>query len=150
MAQDQRIDALLREYDACLTTRNHYDNVRWTIATIFVAFSLAAFGLSFNVKITTPTNTAIAVVLLAVFSLLIFGISIAYFEHVQPYVRESLDRALQIEYALVAFGIPMQLQQNIIRKSPNRGRGQLILIFLSIIVLSFWVIRVLIAFVYGI
>ena len=140
MAQDRRIDALLEEYDACLATRDHYDSVRWLIASIFVGFSLTAFGVSFI----DTANPVIPVVLLAVFSLLLFGIAIAFFEHAQPYVKESLDRALQIEYALVAFGIPMQLQQNIRRKS-SQGRGKLILIFLSIIVLSFWIIRVLVA-----
>jgi hypothetical protein len=55
----KRIDVLLEEYQACQNTRNHYDNIRWTIGSIFIAISLAIFGISFTNEVINEQNIVI-------------------------------------------------------------------------------------------
>jgi hypothetical protein len=39
-----RIKALLEEYHDCHQTRDHYDSVRWTIGSIFIASGVLLLG----------------------------------------------------------------------------------------------------------
>jgi hypothetical protein len=106
LSVEKRIEVLLAEYDACHKNRDHYDIIRWTIASIFAGASIAIFGASF---LEPALDSPYAVVLLTVLSLVLLGISAAYHEHVDPWVRISLDRAFEIENELRTLGFGTQL-----------------------------------------
>ncbi len=138
--------ALLTEYEACQTNRNHYDSVRWTIASIFIGFSLTTFGVSFL----NGANTIVAVFLLASFSILLFLIAIAYYEHVDPWIETSQDRLWQIEDQLQDLGLVVRLHHMIDEESGRyEGRGTLITYILIAIVVMFWALRIVALLVTG-
>lgn len=147
MLRDLRVKALLTEYESCHTTKYHYDSVRWTIASIFVGFSLTTFGVSFLDK----ANAVLPVLLLASFSISLFVIAIAWYEHVNPWIETSQDRLWEIEAQLSQyFGIDVRLHRLIRAKSGRfEGRGTMIKNFLVVIVIVFWGLRIALVFIRG-
>jgi len=140
--RDLQVKALLAEYEACHTNRNHYDSVRWTIASLFIGFSLTTFGVSFLKE----ANTIVPVLLLASFSILLFLIAIAYYTHVNPWIETSQDRLWEIEGQLQYYGVNVRLHQMIRARSGHyEGHGTMITNALIVIVIVFWALRVLVA-----
>ena len=66
--EKKKIDVLLAEYQACHRNRDHYDSVRWTIGSIFIATSLTLFGISFLKEV---RGNLMEVIFIAVFSVLL-------------------------------------------------------------------------------
>ncbi len=103
----------LAEYEACNDTRNHYDNIRWTIGSIFMAVSLGLFGLSFSNLFGLPFSNSssdqsvvlVAVVLTFLFSLTLMLIWYQYSQHVNPYVLTAIIRAHEIESSFSEKGL---------------------------------------------
>ena len=94
MPDNHDVEIALAEYEACSDTRNHYDNIRWTIGSIFIAVSLGLFGLSFTDSL---SNQLAAVVFTFLFSLSLILVWYLYFQHVNPYVVTAILRAHKIE-----------------------------------------------------
>jgi hypothetical protein len=142
------LHALMTEYDACFKAWDHYDSVEWTIGSIFIASSLFLLAVSFEVP---PTKISfVAVVSLCVVSLMLFGIWYAYVLHVEPYIKDSWNRAIQIEtWINQQYGaVWLQLESRYLSKH-NRGRGRAITYSLFGLILATAVARIIILFVYG-
>lgn len=139
------IDILLAEYQACHTNRNHYDNLRWTIGSIFIASSLALFGISFMNEVRLP----IEVIMMASFSLLLIVIWYGYNQHVNPYVLASIKRLHEIELELYKMCFDMKLHKSVWEREKKeliKPRGAWITYFLFLIVLGAWFLRLILAF----
>lgn len=137
------VEALLAEYQACHMNRDHYDSVRWTIGSIFIAASLTLFGISFLEPI---VHNRPAVVVMAAFSLFLFAVWYAYNQHVNPYVKTSLRRLREIEselknMGLVSQGVSIPRLHTLIRKAAPEGRGIWIVRALAAMLILAWVLR---------
>lgn len=140
--EKKKIDALLVEYQACHRNRNHYDSVRWTIGSIFIATSLALFGISFLKEV---RERFIEVILITTFSLLLMIIWYAYSAHVNPYVMASTLRFHEIELELEKWDFDVTLHYSV-WKIKQMIRGVWITYFLFLVVLSAWFLRMAIFF----
>jgi len=139
--EKKRIDAFLAEYQACHRNRNHYDSVRWTIGSIFMATSFTLFGISF---METIRNNFMEVNLIAVFSILLTLIWYAYFQHVNLYIMTSFERFLEIETELQKMGLDVRLHHSIVcaSKCKKQKRGYYITAGLLITVFLAWIVRI--------
>jgi hypothetical protein len=144
---DTRVDVLLKEYEMAQDNRNHYENGRWLIATVFIVTSLTLFGASF-LKDVTKDITGLPVILMATSSVTLLLIWKAHWDRVQPFVDESFQRLRGIEGELRNLGftdIP-RLHTNIAeetRRTCRTGKGQWIIWWMLITILSAWFMRLL-------
>jgi heme/copper-type cytochrome/quinol oxidase subunit 4 len=138
-----QIEGLLKEYDVCHSNRNHYDSVRWTIASLFTGFSLAAFGFTFS---SDQAVKPVSVTIVGAFAISMFLIGMAYFLHIEPYIRISIDRLYWIEVELQRLGVNVSLHRSIVSMTP-RGHGKRFIYFLIVIVVAFWILRLILALV---
>jgi len=106
----KKVDILLEEYQACHTNRNHYDNIRWTIGSIFIAISLAIFGISFTAEV---INKLDLIILLAFFSLAFIFVWYLFVLHVNAYVWVSVLRLHEIEQEFREMGFDVRLHKSI-------------------------------------
>ena len=106
--------------------RDHYESVLWTMGTVFVATSLALFGISF-LKDVVGTGKFERVALMALFSLFLFAVWLAYVQHVGPWIRTSLNRCREIEELLSQFKFGLRetpkFQTSIWKESQKQRRG---------------------------
>jgi hypothetical protein len=87
-------------------------------------------------------NNPLAVTLLAVFSILVFLLAIAFYTHVNPWIETSQDRLWEIEAQLTYFQVDVRLHRTIRAKWGRcEGRGTMITIALTVLVIMFWVLR---------
>ena len=77
--------------------------------------------------------------------MLVFGIWVAYNEHVQPWIDLSLYRAHKIEQQLQEWGYNIRLH-TLIKSNTSKGRGRLIRNFLVAIVIGVGFIRIILLF----
>ncbi|NIO37996.1 hypothetical protein GTO27_09880 [Candidatus Bathyarchaeota archaeon] len=138
--QKKEIDVLLAEYQACHRNRNHYDSVRWTIGSIFMATSLALFGISF----VEEQLGILEVLLIAVFSFFLIFVWYAYSQHVNLYVLESLLRFHKIERRLCDMGFDISLHKSIHDRTQQQQqrRGIWSTFLLFVVVLTAWFLRI--------
>jgi len=47
LEKNKTVDVLPTEYQCAHMTRDHYDNIRWIIGTVFIAASIGSLGVSF-------------------------------------------------------------------------------------------------------
>jgi len=138
------VEALLAEYHACHMNRDHYDSVRWTIGSIFIAASLTLFGISFVEPVVRSPRT---VAVMGIFSLFLFGVWCAYNSHVNPYVKTSLRRLVEIESELKSLGLASPHGESIprlhtlIQARAPAGRGVWIVRALAAMLIVAWVLR---------
>jgi len=111
-----QIDILLNEYQACHRNRNHYDSVRWSIGSIFIAASFTVYGFSLGQQ---DKSVALALVLLSMFP---FFIWYFYYQHVNSTVMASIVRMQKIETELRNMDYHINLH-NSIRSIQRRPRG---------------------------
>jgi hypothetical protein len=139
--EKKHIDVLLNEYQACHSIQNHYDNIRWTIGSIFIATSLALFGISFWEVVRIDFWE---VTLIAGFSIALILIWYAYNQHVNPYVMGSIKRCHEIELKLFQMGFNVTLHKSIV-EGRQILKGINITYFLFLTVFSAWIIRIIIS-----
>lgn len=125
----ERAKALLSEYQACHRNRNHYDSVRWTIGSIFIATSLALFGVSFWKEIIDEPQK---VLLVAIFSGALIATWYLYNRHVNPYVMASVVRFHEIEKELRRMGYSINLHRSIATTRKMRGIWVTYLLFMVV------------------
>ena len=128
-----KINVLLEEYQACHRNRNHYDSLRWTIGSIFIATSLALFGLSFGRRFEE-------IFVIAIFSYFLILIWYLYSQHVNPYVMSSIKRFHEIELELWKMGFDTKLHKSIAEIRQERGVN--ITLFLFSAVFALWILRI--------
>ncbi|MCK5626840.1 hypothetical protein KAI23_02605 [Candidatus Bathyarchaeota archaeon] len=135
--KNDRKDVLLAQYQACNTTRDHYDTIRWLIGSIFIGASLTIFGISF----TTPLGIY-EILLIAGFSITLMVIWIFYDNHVQSWIKTSYNLAHEIEEELGYLGL--ELHHRIRAKDDElckTGKGKRIRNYLFYLVVIAWIIR---------
>ena len=137
--KEMRVDVLLAEYRACHMNRNHYDNIRWTIGSIFIVASLTLFGISFFEEV---RHSIFEVELLAIFSIILMIGWMVYVFYVHPFVSLSLDRALEIERELQELGFDAPRLHTSIRAKKQTIRGRYITTSLFILLLVVWLLRI--------
>lgn len=135
-----RGDVLLAEYRACHMNRSHYENIAWTIGSIFIVASLTLFGISFVEEV---RHSIFEVVLLASFSMVLMSVWVIYVFYVHPYVMISLNRLWQIEQELQKLGFNAPRLHTSIRAKKRTIRGRYITSSLFILVLVAWIFRIL-------
>ncbi|MEM3448093.1 MAG: hypothetical protein QXP38_04320 [Nitrososphaerota archaeon] len=137
-SRNDKISVLLAEYQAAHMNRDHYDSMRWTIGSIFIASSLTLLGISFLEPV---AHYHLQVLAITSFSCALFFVWLAYSQHVEPWVKASLKRLYEIEEELKVLGFDMRLHHSIREKRQIRGRW--IRNFLIILVLSSCIVRLL-------
>ena len=134
---EKQIDIWLTEYRACHLNRNHYENVRWIMGSIFIVTSITLLGISFWKEI---INNISEVSLLAIFSLSLMSIWMLYTLYLRLFIRESLCRMREIEKELRNIGYDIKLHTSIHAHRPC-GRARWITCSLFIIVFIAWLFR---------
>lgn len=120
--------------------RDHYESVLWTMGTIFIAASVTLFGLSYY-QSPKPEE----VLLMGIFSVVLFLVWLTYVRHVQPYIDISLSRLPEIERTLQGLGyldIP-RLHTEIRARTGVRREGKYITGWLFFLVFFAWAARIL-------
>jgi hypothetical protein len=143
MSDNHEVEIALAEYQACSDTRNHYDNIRWTIGSVFVAFSLALFGLSFSDSL--GDQLVAATVFMFLFSLSLIVVWYLYFQHVNPYVLFAVVRAHEIEKYLSKYPNGPKLNKKIWEeeKKITHIRGVTITLWLFVSTVLLWMLRIM-------
>ena len=140
---DKRIEVWLVEYKACQQNRDHYDSVRWTMGSIFIATSLTLFGVSFISEI---KKEFWEVCVIASFSLLLTMIWYAYNQHIDPYTLESIKRMHKIEQKLRGMDFDFELQRSVFCASRRHPlgciRGAWITYWLVMAIIGAWFFRI--------
>ena len=147
ITHNPRIDVLLKEYEIAQDNRNHYENGRWLLGTIFIAASLTLFGVSFLKDVTRDT-TGLPVIVMTIFSTALLLIWKVHWDRVQPYVYASFHRLHEIEKELQYLGfkdIP-RLHTEIARETRRtcrEGKGQWVTWWMLTTILCVWFLRFL-------
>jgi hypothetical protein len=134
-----QIKILLQEYQSCHDTRNHYDNVRWMIGSIFIVTSLALFGLSLD----KPLVAVLLAFLSSVSSMMIWYL---YAQHVNHYIVASIIRCHEIEKYLrkdLKFEIKLHTSIRKMDNSIPKLKGTVITFSLISMVIVIWFFRIL-------
>jgi len=134
-----QIDIYLNEYQACHRNRNHYDSVRWSIGSIFIAASFTVFGFSLGQN---DISVAFSLILLSLFSFFTWYV---YFQHVNPFVMASIVRMQEIEKELRNMGYKINLH-NSIRNLKRELRGIWITFCLLLFMSFAWIYKILLLF----
>ena len=137
--EELQLNVLLNEYHACHRNRNHYDSIRWSIGSIFIAASLTVYGLSLDKD---DPSVAVPLVLLSMFSILIWY---AYFQHVNPWVMGSIERMQKIEDEIRKMSYKINLH-NSIRNNQRIVRGTWITFILLLILSVAWIYKILLVY----
>lgn len=127
--KSDELKVLLTEYRVCQMNKDHYDGVRWTMASIFIGASFALLGFSFTEDIVGDKN---AVSFMALFSLAMFLIWVAYNQHTQPWIHTSNDRQHEIEQRLQKSNYDIKLHTLIKAKKQIPGVWIFFLMILTI------------------
>jgi hypothetical protein len=140
---EMKVDVLVAEYQAAHINRNHYEGIRWTIASILMAASFTLMGISFIQEIKDST---IEVVLLACVSLALMMVWFAIHTYVSPFVRLSLERLWEIEKELQSLGFDAPKLHTTIRKETEFQKGRGLMIRYGFVILAYfaWLFRILI------
>jgi hypothetical protein len=109
---------LLEEYDACHVNRNHYDQTRWIIGSIFIVSSFTLVSASF---LAPAVNYRVSTGLIGAASLILWLVFLYYDNHVQPWIRASLDRCFDIERRLQNIGFDIRLHSSIRYELEQKG-----------------------------
>jgi hypothetical protein len=146
---EKQVDVLLAEYQACNSTRDHYDGTIWLIGSIFVATSLTIFATSFLDPVEqNPWN----VTFLGVVSLGVFFMWVGYELSVRPFVKAAIKRAWEIEDELRKLDYPVLMHARIRETNQTLPRkilrGKYLFTTLILMVLVVWVLRLLLAWHY--
>ena len=110
---------------------------------MFTGFSLAAFGFTFS---SDQAVKPLSVIIVGAFAIAMFLIGMAYFLHIERYVRISIDRLYWIEVELERLGVNLKLHRSIVAMTP-RGHGKRFTYSLIVIVVGFWLLRMILAFI---
>ena len=139
----------LAEYDAAIQTRNHYDNTRWLIGSIFIAIIFTMFAASFQPLV---TNNFILAALAAV-SVTLWCVFVYYDQHVQPWINAAIDRCKMIELNLRLRKYDCSLQSYIsweydrktwkFIKERKQVSGIWVIVLFSVMIPLMWVSRFL-------
>jgi hypothetical protein len=108
---------LLAEYQACYQTRDHYDNERWIIGSIFIVTSLSLFGVSFVDPVARSVH---AIGLLSIGALTIWLMFVYYDQHTQPWINAAIFRSKVIERRLCSARLEIKLQSWITSQKSDR------------------------------
>jgi len=136
--KEKKVDVLLEEYQACHRNRNHYDSVRWTIGSIFIAISSAIFGVSLTKDVMDEPNI---IMLLAVFSLVLIFVWYLFVQHVNPYVWQSIIRFHEIEKELREMRFDIRLHKSIYNVK-QKMKGIYITCILLMAFIIVWLLRI--------
>jgi hypothetical protein len=124
------------------------------LGSIFVAASLALFGISFTEQV---GSSLINVKLTSAFAILVFLIFFAYSQHVQPWITLSIDRMKRIEDELRKMDFDIEVhhvidEYDVRRKAGRRDYRRLwtktgadIMKLIVVTVLGAWIFRWLIS-----
>ena len=139
MNKETNVDVLLQEYQACHRNRNHYDSIRWSIGSIFIAISSAVFGISLTAEVIDTLNLVIT---MAFFSLALILAWYFFVQHVNPYVWLSVVRFHEIEQELRNLGYNIRLHKSIYgNKQFVKGKH---ITFLILLIFTFaWFFRII-------
>jgi len=141
-----RLDVLLAEYQACLMTRDHYDSTRWLIGTIFIALGFSLFGVSFLKPI---TSNVWSVGLVGTLSIVLWLFFLYYDQHVEPWVRTSIQRTHCIERLLRAKNFDIKHQLSIAYDEPDLTvpKKQIsafwAVVIMTILLVTMWILRII-------
>jgi len=136
-----RVQALLSEYHACHLNRNHFDTLRWTIGSIFIAASLALLSISFLQDVKDSPQGEVE--WLALFSLLLMVVWFVYHRYTNRFVVLSLQRMWNIEESLRNLDVGLDTElHTFIKKKTRKGLGRLTTWLFFMTIFGAWLARI--------
>jgi len=138
--RNQQLRVWLAEYQACHLNRDHYHGLAWITGSIFIAGSLALLGTSFLDPVVYDPRL---VLFMGDFSIVLFIVWVVYLTYVQHFATMSLERARKIEKEIQSLDFDIRLHTDIEATRHWRGRWNLVLLW--IVVLVAWITRILLS-----